>query len=357
MHASFLRRQMENGKPLTVPLLPYHSLVVENLEESKSNQEQEEATVVLPPVHSITAGQINDLSFATKHQKRRQKRLAANTPEADATRSALADLSQNSINKVATIEEVEAAQEVRRQSRKACRDFENADWRLRDMHTQELQTTRVYATLAAQQRHKVKDIVLAESRDAAALDHQIERSVKSNDVDPDLSKTVVFEDIPDVAAKPEDANPEIIRSARDQSKNANPEAIRCDTDQTKVIEDPTSKERLNTSTKGKGVAIETIEDTMATRSKSKYIVWLKDAVMITRLCTRFRNDHLIVHAYPDFICRPGYGKEKHHSSCVAWRCRNGCRFPNQGPCQTRREQAHPSTLPVWSCGSHQREPD
>ncbi|KAF9147804.1 hypothetical protein BG015_010497 [Linnemannia schmuckeri] len=156
-----------------------------------------------------------------------RKRLAADTPEANATRSALVDLSQNSVNSVATIEGVEAAQEVHQQSRKSCRDFENADWRICDLRTQELRTTRVYATLAAWQRHNIKDIVLAESRDAIALDHQIEASVKSNNVEPDLSKTIVFEDIPDVAAKLEDANPEIIRSARDQSKDASPEAVRC----------------------------------------------------------------------------------------------------------------------------------
>ncbi|KAF8930192.1 hypothetical protein BGZ47_000701 [Haplosporangium gracile] len=155
---------------------------VEILEESKPSHEQEEATVVFPPVHSITAGQINDSSFTAKHQRRRQKRLAADASEADATRSALVDLSQNFINNVMTIKEVEAAQE-------------------------ELRTTRVHATLAARQRHKVKDIVLAESRDATALDHHIEASVKSNNVKPDLFKAVVFEDIPDVAAKSEDANP------------------------------------------------------------------------------------------------------------------------------------------------------
>ncbi|KAF8927382.1 hypothetical protein BGZ47_002171 [Haplosporangium gracile] len=199
------------------------SALVENFEESKSSQEQEEAIVVLPPVHSITTGQINNLSFTAKHQRRRQKRLAADTPEADATRSALADLPRNSINN-------------------------------------ESRTTRVYTTLAARQRHKVKDIVLAKFRGATALDHQIKGSVTSNDVDSDLSKPVVFEDILDVAARPEDANPE---------------AIRCVTDQPKVTEDPISKERLNASTKRKGAAIETIEDTMATRSKSKHIVWLK----------------------------------------------------------------------------------
>ncbi|KAF8934106.1 hypothetical protein BGZ47_010511, partial [Haplosporangium gracile] len=209
---------------------------VENLEESKSSQEQEEATVVLPP------------------------RVAADTPEADATRSVLTDLSQNSINNVTTIEEVKASQEVRRQSRKPCRDFENANWRMR---TQELRI--IYATLAVRQRHKVKHNVFAKSRDVTALDHQIEVSIKSNNVEPDLSKTVVLEDIPDVAAKPEDTNPGIIRNARDQSKDANSETVRCVTDQPKIIEDPTSKEKLNASIKGKCIAIETIEDTGATR--------------------------------------------------------------------------------------------
>ncbi|KAF8942643.1 hypothetical protein BGZ47_006294 [Haplosporangium gracile] len=95
----------------------------------------------------------------------------------------------------------------------------------------------------------------------------IHGSAKFSDVDPDLSKIVGSEDIPDIAAKPEDANPEFIGSAGDQSKDANPEAIRYVTGQLKDIEDPTSKERLNASTKGKGVAIEATEDTGATRSK------------------------------------------------------------------------------------------
>lgn len=123
---------------------------------------------------------------------------------------------------------------------KPCRDFENADWRLRDLHTQELRTKRVYATIAAQQRHKTKKIVLSQSRDGTVLDHQIEASVKSSSVEPVLSKTVVFEDIPDVAAKPEDAKSD---------------AVRCVTDQPKISEDPTRKETLNALTKGKALLL------------------------------------------------------------------------------------------------------
>ncbi|KAF9329951.1 hypothetical protein BGZ91_000331 [Linnemannia elongata] len=204
---------------------------MENLEALKSSQEQEKATIILP---RFTAGQIKDLSFTAKNQRRRQKRLAADTPEANAARSAL---KWKSLKRFADNLE------------KPYRDFENADWRLRDLHTQELRTKRLYATIASQQRRKIKKIVLSQSRDGTVLDHQIEASVKSSSVKPD--------DILDVAAKPEDAKPE---------------AVRCVTDQPKIIEDPTRKETLNASTQGHSIAIETTEDTGATRSKSKYIV-------------------------------------------------------------------------------------
>ncbi|OAQ35675.1 hypothetical protein K457DRAFT_12899 [Linnemannia elongata AG-77] len=171
-----LRTMQSSGLKMT---LMYPALM-ENLEAPKSSQEQEKATVILP---RFTASQ------------------------------------QNSINNVTTIEEVEVAQEVRRQSRKPCRDCENAGWRLRDLHTQELRTKRVYATIAAQQRHKIKKMVLSQSSDGTVLDHQIEASFKSSSVEPDLSKTVVFEDIPDVAAKPEDAKPEAVRCQVTQKTN------------------------------------------------------------------------------------------------------------------------------------------
>ncbi|KAG9071356.1 hypothetical protein KI688_005567 [Linnemannia hyalina] len=70
------------------------------------------------------------------------------------------------------------AQNARRSSRKSCREFENSSWRIKDQATQEIQTKRVYATLASDQRDKVKEVVLQESR-TAALDLQFQGSEKS----------------------------------------------------------------------------------------------------------------------------------------------------------------------------------
>ncbi|KAH7044237.1 hypothetical protein BKA57DRAFT_507602 [Linnemannia elongata] len=135
-----LRTTQSSGMKMS---LMYPALM-ENLEALKSSQEQEKATVILP-------------RFTASQQKWKSLKRFVDNLE------------------------------------KPCRDFENADWRLRDLHTQELRTKRVYATIAAQQRHKTKKIVLSQSRDGTVLDHQIEASVKSSSVEPDLSKTVVLE--------------------------------------------------------------------------------------------------------------------------------------------------------------------
>jgi septal ring factor EnvC (AmiA/AmiB activator) len=110
-------------------------------------------------VHKITAPLIDGISFSTRNQKRRQKRLAVRTPESEDTRTSLANLSSNSINIADSLEEVEAAQENRRRARDACRRFENADCRIRDVKTQENRTGRVYASLTVQQRKLAKETV------------------------------------------------------------------------------------------------------------------------------------------------------------------------------------------------------
>ena len=140
------------------------------MEERKSSEEQQQATIKLPPVHHIMAPQISDMAFTTKNQRRRERRLAADTPEADAARSALGALSSGSINAVSTLEDVDHAQNTCRACRQPCRDLENTRWRTHDLRTGEIQTKRVYATLASMQRGKVKDAVLDESKKSA--DHE-----------------------------------------------------------------------------------------------------------------------------------------------------------------------------------------
>ncbi|KAK3808256.1 MAG: hypothetical protein J3R72DRAFT_428373 [Linnemannia gamsii] len=154
---------------------------VDKLEECKSSEEQQQAAIKLPPVHHITAPQISDLAFTTKTQRRRERRLAADTPEADAARSALGALTSTSINAVSTLEDVDHAQNTRRACRQPCRDFENTRWRTHDLQTGETQTKRVYATLASMQREKVKDAVLDELKKSADLERCLQVPINSGE--------------------------------------------------------------------------------------------------------------------------------------------------------------------------------
>jgi hypothetical protein len=61
-----------------------------------------------------------------------------------------------------TLDTIESAQEVRRGTRQACREFEGGMWRLRDLRDQIVRTKRVCATLAAEQRSNAKEAVIKE---------------------------------------------------------------------------------------------------------------------------------------------------------------------------------------------------
>ncbi|KAK3843434.1 MAG: hypothetical protein J3R72DRAFT_383384 [Linnemannia gamsii] len=216
---------------------------VDMMEENKSEVEQEQATVFLPPTHNITAPQINDLTFSTKHQRKRQYRLAATTPEATAARDALATLSNMSINNTSTLTDIDNAQNARRSSRQPCRLFENSSWRIKDQATQEIQTKRVYATLASGQRDKVKEIVLQESR-AAALDIQVQGSDKSEIGNTSSSSSTQPSDIKTAAVKP--------------GQSLHTECKEVETSQT---QHSISRDEDIASVKGKGVVTEEPKDT------------------------------------------------------------------------------------------------
>lgn len=134
--------------------------MVDDVVGQKPQEEQERDLAVLPPTYTVTAPLLNDLTFSNKNQKKREKRLATDTPNAIATRAAHAELSSNSINKALTLDAIDFAQEVRRGARQACREFEGGVWRLKDLRDQETRTKRVYATLAAEQRSNAKEAVI-----------------------------------------------------------------------------------------------------------------------------------------------------------------------------------------------------
>lgn len=87
-------------------------------------------------------------------------------------------LSSNiTISVASTLEDVDDTQQNRRQARQPCRNFENTRWRAHDLRTGEIQTSRVYATLASMQHGKVKDAVLDESKIAADHERWLQVSV------------------------------------------------------------------------------------------------------------------------------------------------------------------------------------
>ncbi|KAG0263034.1 hypothetical protein BGZ95_003904, partial [Linnemannia exigua] len=201
------------------------------------------APLFLPPTHNITAPQINDLTFSTKHQRKRQHRLAATKPEATAARDALATLSNMSINNASTLTDIDNAQYARRSSRQPCRLFENSSWRIKDQATQEIQTKRVYATLASSQRDKVKEIVLQESR-ATALDIQVQGSDKS-EVDNTSSSA---------STQPSDIKTAAVKSGQ----SLHTECKEVETSQT---QHSINRDEGTASVKGKGIVTEKPKDT------------------------------------------------------------------------------------------------
>lgn len=149
----------------------------------KPREEQERDLAVLPPTYTVTAPLLNDLTFSNKNQKKREKKLATDTPNAIATRAAHAELSSNSINKALTLDAIDSAQKVRRSARQACREFEGGMWRLKDLRDQENRTKRVYATLAAEQRSNAKEAVIKD------LKSKIE--VNNITIDPKGKETII----------------------------------------------------------------------------------------------------------------------------------------------------------------------
>ncbi|OAQ23204.1 hypothetical protein K457DRAFT_1824833 [Linnemannia elongata AG-77] len=147
--------------------------VVDDIVDQKPHEEQERDLAVLPPTFTVTAPLLNDLTFSNKNQKTREKKLAADTPNAIATRAAHAELSSNSINTALTLDAIDSAQEIRRGARQACREFEGGMWRLRDLRDQELRTKRVYATLAADQRSNAKEAVIKELKGEVDVNNTI----------------------------------------------------------------------------------------------------------------------------------------------------------------------------------------
>ncbi|KAK3844575.1 MAG: hypothetical protein J3R72DRAFT_473208 [Linnemannia gamsii] len=133
--------------------------VINDIELPKEPEDQEYSSIHPPPSMRITASQINDLSFSHKHAKDQEKILRANTETSEQVRLQYELLSQNPLTTATTLQQIDNAQEIRRNSREILRPFENNNKRQKQRKIRRLRTSRTYATLAAEQRPAVKESV------------------------------------------------------------------------------------------------------------------------------------------------------------------------------------------------------
>ncbi|KAF9117604.1 hypothetical protein BGW39_002024, partial [Mortierella sp. 14UC] len=110
----------------------------------------------IPPIHRITAPLLDDLTFSKKHARSREQDLRSSNPVATTARNAHERLSTTPITTTTTLEQIETAQQIRRDVRDACRVFTFSNKRRKQAKTQRIRTSRAYATLAAAQRSKIK---------------------------------------------------------------------------------------------------------------------------------------------------------------------------------------------------------
>lgn len=134
------------------------------LKADDESESMAEAVVDLPNISRITAPLLDDLTFSRKHAKSRERDLAADCAVSKAARTAVQRLSDTPISTATTLDEVNAAQEVRRQVKQDSRSFFFSNKRRRQAKTQRLRMKRTYATLAAEQRRGIKTEVQKETR-------------------------------------------------------------------------------------------------------------------------------------------------------------------------------------------------
>ncbi|KAF9536126.1 hypothetical protein EC957_012463, partial [Mortierella hygrophila] len=112
--------------------------------------------IKFPKPVKITAQQVQHMSGGRRIAKRRETALRQNNNKD--VRDASTLLSQNSLHRGQTAEEIEQAQTVSRSQRQVLREFEQAPARTKDRHRLELQQKRAWAVLSAMERTQVKDI-------------------------------------------------------------------------------------------------------------------------------------------------------------------------------------------------------
>lgn len=154
-------------------VLDYDMLYTEDESESLVD-----GIVDLPPISRITSSLLDDLTFSRKHARNRERDLAEDCDVSKAARAAVQRLSDAPITTATTLDEVNTAQDVRRQVREDSRSFFSSNKRQRQAKTQRLRTKRSYATLAAAQRRGIKAEVQNEIRQM--LKAKTEKTMKAD---------------------------------------------------------------------------------------------------------------------------------------------------------------------------------
>ncbi|KAG0220417.1 hypothetical protein BGX33_000092 [Mortierella sp. NVP41] len=109
----------------------------------------------------ISARHMQQISGVQKATSRREKRLRQ--PKSEKVRDAHAALAGSSLHNTQTLEEIEAAQEVRRKERKHLRAFEMSAVAKKERYLVEMATKRAWAVVAADERRHIKGHINAPS--------------------------------------------------------------------------------------------------------------------------------------------------------------------------------------------------
>ncbi|KAG0210759.1 hypothetical protein BGX31_001832, partial [Mortierella sp. GBA43] len=130
---------------------------------SSSTQDAKANVSRVPRSNTITAKQVNEVSFSRKAARRRERRLKKPvTGEEEKLQKiqigmeAISDKS-NSLARAVTMEQVDAAHKTRSDHRSALQEFESTNARQKDLKTSSLRTTRTWNKLGAAERHYVEE--------------------------------------------------------------------------------------------------------------------------------------------------------------------------------------------------------
>ncbi|KAG0006403.1 hypothetical protein BGZ65_008448 [Modicella reniformis] len=112
--------------------------------------------IMIPKSNKMTAGQINNISHTQAFMQRRQRLLDEDKNEP--VRHTLQRLSEcgKELARATTVQEVEHAQETRRQARQPLREFESTKSAVRNRHTLRLRSERAWHKLGAAERRHIQ---------------------------------------------------------------------------------------------------------------------------------------------------------------------------------------------------------